>query len=259
MPPRCGRGGRTWGWRAGRGRWWPAVSHSSVLCRHSSSGAPLNNMTPHNTTPHRTTPHHTKPCHTTPHHTTQDGGTSSLVSPPGLATILLPDFSNSAIALLLAFLTTGAVIIPVDRMEELGQLAAVLELKIDYTAALAGSRSGDLVRVWRSGAGASWWSSNPGTQDLLREKRKRKAAADEVCENTFTSEKIFNTCWSTSHLSTSVTSVESRLRGLTICSDTWGPGACPPAKCNWCGRSFTRRSSLITHNLVAYLYTGWFF
>ena len=68
-----------------------------------------------------------------------------------------------------------------------------------------------------------------------------------------------NTCWSTSHLSTSVTSVESRLRGLTICSDTWWPGACPPAKCNWCGRSFTRRSSLITHNLVAYLYTGWFF
>ena len=64
--------------------------------------------------------------------------------------------------------------IPMGLMEELGQLAAVLELKIDYTAALAGSRSGDLVRVWRSGAGASWWSSNPGTQDLLREKRKRE-------------------------------------------------------------------------------------
>ena len=128
----------------------------------------------HNATQHHTTPHHTKPCHTTPHHTTQDGGTSSLVSPPGLATILLPDFSNSAIALLLAFLTTGPVMIPMGLMEELGQLAAVLELKIDYTAALAGSRSGDLVRVWRSGAGASWWSSNPGTQDLLREKRKRE-------------------------------------------------------------------------------------
>ena len=109
-----------------------------------------------------------------PHHTTQDGGTSSLVSPPGLATILLPDFSTSAIALLLAFPTTGPVMIPVGLLQELGQLAAMLELKIDYTAALAGSRSGDLVRVWRSGAGASWWSSNPGTQDLLREKRKRK-------------------------------------------------------------------------------------
>ena len=123
---------------------------------------------------HDATQHHTTPHYAMPHHTTQDGGTSSLVSPPGLATILLPDFSTSAIALLLAFLTTGPVMIPVGLMEELGQLAAVLELKIDYTAALAGSRSGDLVRVWRSGAGASWWSSNPGTQDLLREKRKRE-------------------------------------------------------------------------------------
>ena len=99
--------------------------------------------------PHRTTPHHATP----PRIVSKDGGTSSLVSPPGLATILLPDFSTSAIALLLAFLTTGLVLIPVGLMEELGQLAAVLELKIDYTAALADSRSGDLVRVWRSGAG----------------------------------------------------------------------------------------------------------
>ena len=99
--------------------------------------------------PHRTTPHHATP----PRIVSKDGGTSSLVSPPGLATIVLPDYSTSTIALLLAFLTTGPVMIPVGLMEELGQLAAVLELKIDYTAALADSRSGDLVRVWRSGAG----------------------------------------------------------------------------------------------------------
>ena len=67
--------------------------------------------------------------------------------------IVLPDYSTSTIALLLAFLTTGPVMIPMGLMEELGQLAAVLELKIDYTAALADSRSVDLVRVWRSGAG----------------------------------------------------------------------------------------------------------
>ena len=151
-----------------------ALSPLLLRCSIKQHDATQHHTTPHYAMPHHTTPHHTKPCHTTPHHTTQDGGTSSLVSPPGLATILLPDFSNSAIALLLAFLTTGPVMIPMGLMEELGQLAAVLELKIDYTAALAGSRSGDLVRVWRSGAGASWWSSNPGTQDLLREKRKRE-------------------------------------------------------------------------------------
>ena len=130
-----------------------AVSPLLLRCSIKQHDATQHHTTPHYAMPHHTTPNHTKPCHTTPHHTTQDGGTSSLVSPPGLATILLPDFSTSAIALLLAFLTTGPVMIPMGLMEELGQLAAVLELKIDYTAALADSRSVDLVRVWRSGAG----------------------------------------------------------------------------------------------------------
>ena len=78
----------------------------------------------------------------------KDGGTSSLVSPPGLATILLPDFSTSAIALLLAFLTTGSVIIPVGQMREVAQIAAVLELKMDYTG---------WQQVWWSGASRVVW------------------------------------------------------------------------------------------------------
>ena len=117
--------------------------------------------------PHRTTPHHATP----PRIVSKDGGTSSLVSPPGLATIVLPDYSTSTIALLLAFLTTGSVVTPVDQLQELGQLAAVLELKMNYSGwQQVWCKSGGLVLIWWSGAGLvvwcragglvqSWWSA----------------------------------------------------------------------------------------------------
>ena len=88
----------------------------------------------------------------------KDGGTSSLVSPPGLATIVLPDYSTSTIALLLAFLTTGSVVTPVDQLQELGQLAAVLELKMNYSGwQQVWCESGGLVLIWWSGANLVVW------------------------------------------------------------------------------------------------------
>ena len=49
--------------------------------------------------------------------------------PPGKVTLILPGFSTKAISSLLAFLATGVVTVDRPLLEEVGELAKVLELK----------------------------------------------------------------------------------------------------------------------------------
>ena len=113
-------------------RWVHTTNHSSppTIPQHHTN----HHILPHHCT---TPPYHT----TTSHQITQDhlttpprivsrhGDTSSPLLPPGKVTLILPGFSTKAISSLLAFLATGVVTVDRPLLEEVGELAKVLELK----------------------------------------------------------------------------------------------------------------------------------
>ena len=57
------------------------------------------------------------------------GETSSPVLPPGKVTLILPDVSTKAVSTLLTFLATGVVTVDRPLLEEVVELAKMLELR----------------------------------------------------------------------------------------------------------------------------------
>ena len=65
---------------------------------------------------------------------TRDGDTSSLVLPPGPASLIIPGYSTKAVSTLITFLTTGVITVDLPLLEEVAELAKVLELRQEMGA-----------------------------------------------------------------------------------------------------------------------------